>query len=279
MRAQSLSVCIPWAGCDKNCPYCVSQITGLELSNHTLMMDNLPKVRTLAKAAQVSTVLFTSKGEPFINYSKVLLFLREFKDYWTEIQTNGIWLSKHLDKLPELQRTGLNIVAISVDCMKDINKDLFKAIRDAGMVCRVTFNITNKNYMNYTGIEIKRNHITFHYLVNLCKESGVHQMTLRNIVKPNFTEEVKESKWIDENVDPLFYERLRKEMIEACESKGHLLRNLEYGSKVYDYEGISVSYSDYCIQDTNEGNDIRSLIFQEDGHCYTSWNSKASIFF
>jgi len=279
MRAQSLSVCIPWAGCDKNCPYCVSQITGLEPSNHTLMMDNLPKVRTLAKAALVSTVLFTSKGEPFVNYGKVLLFLSEFKDYWTEIQTNGIWLSNNLYKLPELQRTGLNIVAVSVDCMRDMNKDLFKAIRKAGMVCRVTFNITNDSYIEYTGIDRRGDPVTFQNLVDQCKESSVHQMTLRNIVRPNFTEEVKQSKWIEDNVDPLMYERLRKEMIAACESKGQLLRSLEYGSKVYDYEDISVSYSDYCIQDTNEGDDIRSLIFQENGHCYTSWNSKASILF
>jgi hypothetical protein len=242
MRAQSLSVCIPNEGCDKNCPYCVSKITGYEKGNYSLMMSNLPKVRTLAKTALVSSVLFTSKGECFVNYNKVLLFIKEFRDYWTEIQTNGLWLSKNLDRIPELQQTGLNVVAVSVDDLGDIEQsstmksNLFDTIRACGMVSRITFNITDKLHMKDKGPK----DLSFRDLIYVCKSLGVHQMTLRNIVTPNYT---------------------------------------AAGAKVYDYDGIAVSYSDYCIQDYNDGDDIRSLIFQEDGHVYTSWNSKASILF
>ncbi len=282
MRAQSLSVCIPFAGCDKACPYCVSKITGLEVGCFSLMMDNLPKVKTLAKAAQVSTVLFTSKGEPFVNYSNVLLFINAFKEYWTEVQTNGIWLSQNKKKLPELQKTGLNIIAVSVDSLNSLRQSLFEAIRDAGMVGRVTFNITNNSYLRCgsmpKGYSLTKA-VTFQELIDTCKDFGVHQMTLRNIVTPAYTEPTKESKWIEDCVDKDLYARLRSEMMEACTNRGHLLRSLDYGAKVYDYEGISVSYSDYCIQDSSNGDDIRSLIFQENGHVYTTWNSEASILF
>ncbi|RKY80849.1 hypothetical protein DRQ07_05195, partial [candidate division KSB1 bacterium] len=99
LRAQSLSVCIPYNGCNKNCPYCISKITGINKSDFSLMIDNLPKVKNLAQAAQVSTILFTGKGEPFMNYADVLFFLKNFREYWTEIQTNGIWLENNIEKL------------------------------------------------------------------------------------------------------------------------------------------------------------------------------------
>jgi hypothetical protein len=84
------------------------------------------------------------------------------------------------------------------------------------------------------------------------------------------------AKWINENVDPEQYVRLFDEMKAACTLHGRFLRQLHFGPSVYAYRGVSVSYSDYCIQDSNVGEDIRSLIFLEDGHLYTSWNSTAS---
>jgi len=59
---------------------------------------------------------------------------------------------------------------------------------------------------------------------------------------------------------------------------GFLIRELP-NLRIYDYKGLSVSSSDYCMQDESGADDIRSLIFMEDGHLYTNWNSKASILF
>jgi hypothetical protein len=53
----------------------------------------------------------------------------------------------------------------------------------------------------------------------------------------------------------------------------------ETGIEVYDIMGMSVCFSDYCIQQENRMEDIRSLIFHQDGHVYTSWDSPASILF
>jgi len=271
MRANNLTISIPSKGCDKNppCPYCVSKITGGVETNLALMERNIKKVLLLAKISQVSSVLLTGKGEPFLS-SYLLSFIDIFKEFSVEVQTNGIWLNKNLGEIKNLYDMGLNVIAISVD---NITSDYVKIIAEEahkyGIVVRVTFNITN----------MLPTDINFLKLIDLCKNWSVNQMTLRNITTPNHTEETDQSKWIKKNVDPEMYNRLIKEFKEGCREKGFLVRSLPYGAMVYDYFGLSVSYSDYCIQDKNNSEDIRSLIFQEDGHLYTSWNSKASILF
>jgi hypothetical protein len=62
-------------------------------------------------------------------------------------------------------------------------------------------------------------------------------------------------------------------------ASSRLIRDLATGVKVYDVGGISLAISDYCIQEQDSGSNLRSLVFQEDGHLYTSWGSRASILF
>jgi len=267
MRAQNLTISIPNKGCNKNCPYCVSRMTGDSDSKGPLMSRNVPKVIQLAKASQVTSVLLTGKGEPTLNMEDALLFASQFRAWPLEIQTNGIDLG--LGKLRDLAINGMDIIAVSVDNVGDKHlPGLFTNIKETDMVSRATFNITNKMDLG-----------TFQDLIELCKKWGVDQMTLRNVVIPNNTGDTKQAEWIRKHTNPKLYAKYRDDMIEACEKEGFLLRTLAHGAKVYDYQGIAVSYSDYCIQDNNSGEDIRSLIFMEDGHCYTSWNSKASILF
>lgn len=272
MRAQNLTISIPYKGCDKrpSCPYCVSAITGGVESNVGLMHRNMMKVKTLATAAQVSSVLLTGKGEPFLNFYEVLNFSYFFRDFPLEIQTNGIWLGKHLGKeFEELYQNGMNVIAISVD-NPALQGDSVKAISEAahklGMVVRVTFNVTNA--LGRFG--------TSDGLLGLCKKWSVDQMTLRNIVSPNNVKETKQTKWIEKNIDPEKYENLKNSLSGGA---WPLIRTLQFGTPVYNRDGIAVSFSDYCIQDGNNNEDIRSLIYLEDGHMYTSWNSKASILF
>lgn len=301
MRAQNLTISIPYKGCDKNCPYCVSRMTGNvnNTDSGLNMMRNIPKVITLAKAAQITSVLLTGKGEPFLNFKDVLAFTKAFSEFPVEIQTNGKWLSNHtFNETPEpgyikenscpshkqesclsdLFLAGMNVISISIDNTNDIPrfKEVVKELHKTGMLVRVTFNITEKLSLSCDHGKVP---LTFINLVKQCKIWGVDQMTLRNICIPNNTEETSQTLWIKENVKPETYNRLRGEMKESCESKGFLVRNLPYGAKVYDFMGVSISFSDYCIQDSNDGDDIRSLIYLEDGGLYTSWNSKASRLF
>ena len=242
------------------------------------MHENTGKVKTVARVAGVTSVLLTGKGEPFKNYDDVLFFSESFKEYPLEIQTNGIWLSKSIGEIKTLRNHGVNLIAISVDSAEqsDSVKIISKAAHSNGMLVRVTFNITN---MFRWASRCESNRANFEEIIQWCLRLSVDQMTLRNIVSPNHTKETKQSLWIKKNVDPEYYARLKQEMEIACKYGGFFVRSLPYGAKIYDYKGISVSHSDYCIQDSSNGDDLRSLIFMEDGHLYTNWNSKASVLF
>lgn len=271
MRAQNLTISIPPGDmlCDKNCPYCVSRMTGYPKTNIRLMFKNVPKVKTLAQNAQVTGVLLTGKGEPTLNRPDLMWLLREFNSYPVELQTNGINLSTDFQYLEDLAENGLNVLAVSIDHTSQFVSyyELFARSKELGMLTRAAINITNR---------IPKE-TTFNNLIDLCRESYVDQLMLRQIVVPNYVKgDSATAKWINENVDPEQYERLFAEMKAGCTLHGRFLRQLHFGPGVYEYRGVSVSYSDYCIQDSNEGEDIRSLIFLEDGHLYTSWNSTAS---
>ena len=268
MIANNLTISIQNVGCDKNCPYCVSKMTGYVDNNKALMLKNVNKVLTIARSAQISAVLLTGKGEPCLNMYEVLTFTQLFSEFPLELQTNGIFLSQNLEVIKTLASQGMNVVAVSMDDdSSQIVKKISDTVHKSGMILRVTFNVTNNSRIT-----------NFNDLLYRCKSWGVDQLTLRKVVAPNFSEETQQTKWIKDNVDILLYSKLIDEMRRMCES-GHHLRTLLYGTEVYDLQGIAVSYSDYCVQDDNNTNDIRSLIFQEDGHLYTSWNSKASVLF
>lgn len=274
MRAENLAISIPPAKplCDKNCEYCVSRMTGYLKTNRRLIARNLPKVRELAHVGQVTSVLFTGKGEPTLNEVDLFWLMDEFRHLPLELQTNGLKLSRDFNLLERLAAAGLNTLAVSIDDLKQFVAyyEMLARSKELGLLTRVTLNITNKLPKD----------ISFRGLVSLCRKSYVDQLMLRNVVVPNNVPlDIPTAKWISENVDPTMYPRLQSELQDTCEKKGMLIRELSFGSLVYDYRGISVTYSDYCVQDGNDGEDIRSLILMEDGHCYTSWNSEASALF
>lgn len=277
MKANNLTISIPNKGCDKNCPYCVSQCTGLMESNEQLMLWNSPKVLNLARMSQVSSVLLTGKGEPCLNFDSVLDFTHKFKEFPLELQTNGIWLSKNLNRCQTLSSTGMNVIALSIDTLRTDHSKLARAIHDAGMLLRVCFNVTNDKHLRRA--HQSRVIVPFEDILHVTRVWGADQLTLRKITIPNHTDKTKQSNWINENCEEALWARLRYEMAQMLSKDGHHLRSLPYGAQVYDLHGVAVSYSDYCIQDGNNTEDIRSLIFQEDGHLYTSWNSDASKLF
>jgi len=277
MKANNLTISVPYMGCDKNCPYCVSKCTGSLEANSSAMLRNFPKVLSLARMSQVSSVLITGKGEPCLNIGSVLDWTHKFKEFPVELQTNGIWLSKNPDMVAELSSNGMNVIALSIDTLRTDQSKLAKAIHDAGMLLRICFNVTNDKHLrraNQKGVIVPFDDIFY-----LARMWGADQLTLRKIVAPNYKKETDQSKWIKENCNTDVYNRLQTRMMLMCEEQGHFLRRLPYGAEVWDLHGTAVSYSNYCIQDNNNTEDIRSLIFQEDGHVYTSWNSEASKLF
>lgn len=273
MQAQNLTISIPNKGCDKNCPYCISKITEPVETNYALMIRNTKKVIHVAEAAQVSSVLITGKGEPFLAYEILITFVCQFQNFPVEVQTDGKWLfDKSFDDtriLRELSEYGVNTIAISMDNLFDIYKwkGFYKKIRSAGMLVRVCVNLTDM-------IDPK---LTFKVFMEEIKTFAIDQVLVRRISYPSSAKANEYTEWIDQHTDDGRYDQMygaMKAMEEAT-----LIRILPHGAEVYDVDGIAVSFSDYCVQEANNTRDIRSLIFQEDGHLYTSWSSKASILF
>jgi len=281
MKAQNLSICVPYNGCDKNCPYCISKMTGYTEGQHGQLMDrNVNKVRQLAKACQVSSVLITGKGEPMLSRPYVESMIQAFRDFPVELQTNGKLLLQdvkgHGIVLNSLQERGLDTLALSVDCFADIaaHKPLFSAAQDLGLTNRITVNLLDTTLQH-----------SFADYVSACKHNNIQQLSFRSITVPNYVQFEVGSKaaltvdWINKNVDKNSEALFLNLMRDSLSSKGKVLRQLPYGATLFDYEGLSVTYFDYCIQDKSGEDDIRSLIFMDDGHVYTNWASTASRLF
>lgn len=279
MRAQNLSVCVPDTGCDKNCPYCVSEMTGRMITDRAAMQRNLPKVLSLARLAGVSSVLLTGKGEPCRDFDDVVWLLDAFGHLPVELQTNGLRLLRRFARDPDvgdlerLRQRGLDVLAFSLDELEQFERmaPLFGRAAGLGLVIRVTFNLTDR-------IPADTSLDTF---LSACRSAGVQQFSLRQVTVPNdvqldSAEARQTAAWIEEHVAPGLYTRLVDELVAG---QPRLIRRLPYGAVVYDVAGVAVSHFDYCVQDDHGPEDIRSLIFAEDGHLYTAWNSPASILF
>lgn len=274
MRAETLTISIPNIGCDKNCPYCVSKMTGSTKADLNLMRRNGPKVAKLASMARVNSVLITSKGEPLVNLNNVLEFLSYFNEWPVAIQTNGRKLYNELKKgehqtISKLWNAGLNVLAVSVDSDTQLTDEvplIAKAARDLGLVTRLTFNVNSHLTMSVKDI------------LRVCKEIGVNQATFRRLSIPvNGNQDEEAAKWIKDNTEDDYYASMFDEVL--WEEDPIVIKTTADGTEIYDCDGVSVAFPKECIQEYAREDEIRSLIFKEDGHLYTSWNSDASILF
>jgi len=271
MEAQALTISIPPAAhgpvCDKNCPYCISKMTGYVKPDKALLVRNIEKVKKIANMANISSILLTGKGEPMLNFDTICYVLERFKEFPLEIQTNGLWLSKHTDTIGSLKQSGLDVIAISIDHFNQMDdfKEMIKIISDLNMTCRICLNLTDKII-----------DVSFSSIFNTLKHYNIHQLIIRNIMVTKRVQNNKMSlaavEWINTHVDPNRYIKMYQDFKSMIDKERDLVRLLPYGSEVYDLDGISVSFSDCCIQENNNTKDIRSLIFLEDGHVYTSWD-------
>jgi len=235
---------------------------------------NIRKVRMMAKLAGVACVLITGKGEPFMNWDDLFYFTTQFNDFPLEVQTNGLRLLNRFEEndvkfLTQFSDLKFNVVAFSFDCMNDFQKfeKLFDYLDKEGITVRVAMNVTS----------ILNAQDTFQRMIEECKRTKVRQFSLRRIMCPQRMSGGWGTRgWIEKFAPQSLYYKYVEQMNEAGLD---LVREMVHGGRVYDYEGISVMHIDTCMQSCNRTNDIRSLIFAEDGHMYTSWDTPASIIF
>jgi hypothetical protein len=219
----------------------------------------------------VNSVLITTKGEPLNRLEYVKNVAEYFKAFPLEIQTNGDMLIG-MGVLEMLYYSGVNTIAISVDSMERIKtlEPVYSMIAGYGFNLRLTIVISDL----WEEKEIRP-------LLDYCVLNGIRQLTFRLVTIPLFYRMDERSqaivKWVEENT-----KKSQKEFFESINmfaNSENLVRELTFGPKVYSAMGISITTIPYCIQEHDNTQDIRSLIYHQDGHMYTSWDKPASILF
>jgi hypothetical protein len=278
MHANNITVCVPQAKeqpiCDKNCEYCVSAMTGYSIHDYDLMTRNFSKLKRISTNAQTGCLLITGQGEPCLNFEGILQICSSFKDYPIEIQTNGIWLTKNLEAPAILRRVGIDIFAFSIDDMLFLDElgPVFEAIKSVNLTSRVCINVTDKLPEYYT----------FEKILSIVKRFPVQQLLFRKVTIPENIVNTKRSlscqEWIQKHVPVAKYEILFSQA-KFGNHKKSLIRKLPHGMEIADIDGVAVGFSDYCIQEYNRTDDIRSFIMKSNGHVYTSWDKESSRLF
>jgi len=270
MKANNLSISIPNYGCDKNCPYCVSKMTGYIKKDNKNFYRNLKKVVSFAKTASVTSVSFTSKGEILFSKNSIDALIElageYFKHFPLEIQTNATFLTPEI--VETLYICGINTIAMSIDDYNQISKlkEIFEEINNFGMTTRLTVNLVPNTYEDLTPKD--------YFLA--CRHYEIQQLSFRNITVPNQriadTKIAKETvEWINENIDKGVVNNFIEKLNTYVHAEGFFIRQLPFGAQLYNVNGIDTTYFDYCIQDGVGNEEIRSLVYYEDGHLTTGW--------
>lgn len=289
MKASSLSISIPVLcdkdgkeiPCNKDCKYCISKMTKKPepVSANSGFFHNLEKASFIAKSASVNSIIITGKSEPLMNLLAVEIACKKFKDFPIEVQTNGLLFLKDISLVETLWKMGVNTIAFSIDnsAMFKLLEKVFEEIKKFGMNVRTTINITHNILELFKGLKY-----SISEFISYISSFKIDQVSLRKITIPTQVEknilyereETKETvKWIKENI--LIYEKeidIFYNCFEAYIRKnGEKVCTLSFGAVLYMVQGVSCTVFNYCIQDETVEEEIRSLVYYEDGHLSRSW--------
>ena len=76
MKIQTLSIISGGATCNARCPFCISQMTGKDVSVTPINKINFNKACRLAQINDVTNVIITGKGEPILYPDQITDFLK-----------------------------------------------------------------------------------------------------------------------------------------------------------------------------------------------------------
>ena len=130
-------------------------------------------------------------------------------------------------------------------------------------------------------------------LIELCKNMGVEQLTMRDVAKPDYApneiaewtaaHQIKIPYELYQNTADRGYQKVSHEIngtqlatFELEKDGAVPLLKLNHGATVYDYKGQNVCLNN-CITETTNPEEIRQLIFFPDGHLRYSWNYEGAI--
>lgn len=297
MKFQTLSLVTGTAACNASCPFCVSKMTyfndGLDNKAGPINLRNFSKTLKLAEIGNVSTVIFTGKGEPFL-YPKQLIeylaFMRKnnYNFPFMEIQTNGELLTHPTigkvdvdDLLNSMYDLGVTSILVSnVGPDMELNRRIYYPRNDAMYNMQKLVDRVQKVGINVrlTTVGIKGGVDTVEQLDKLVewgKFLGVKQLTWRPVNKPDASHNLNDavSCWVKDNhIGFCDVEAIVKHVI----NNGSLIYKLVHGAAVYDYKDMNLCLTNSLTHDP-DGEVVRQLIFYPDGSLYTDWAKKGSV--
>ena len=298
MKIQTFTIVVGGNKCNASCPYCVSKLTGKTICSdkvEDINIRNFHKACQFAKMSGVSTILLTGKGEPLLypdHITKYLKVLQEYNFPFIELQTNGIelpHLSKHL--LEKWYNLGLTTVSLScVHWVTSKNKEIFGSqyvkydnIGDCSFQDYIDICHKSKFSVRVSCVMVKGYIDSVDMIqefADKCKELTVEQFTVRPVTNIKYSH-------ADNNSDAKtkIYQWILRNRIERKDIKSikeyfdvyaTILLDLAHGARVYDYKGQNLSISN-CLTETTNPDDIRQLIFYQNGRLMYSWTNPGAI--
>ena len=288
MKIQTFTVVVGGSKCNASCPYCVSKLTGKSTCSNKLEdinIRNFHKACQFAKMSGVSTILLTGKGEPLLYPEHITKYLEILQDYnfpFIELQTNGIelvnikpWI---YEKWYDLGLTTVSLSCVSFDDAE--NKKVFgkkyyslweyiDALHKIKQSVRVSC-VMIKGCIDSVS-RIKE-------FVNLCKINKVEQFTIRPVTLTNYDDcdtpaKHKVYQWILRNrIDRKDIRKIK----EYFDVNATILLDLAHGARVYDYKEQNLSISN-CLTESTNPDDIRQLIYYQNGRLMYSWTKPGAI--
>lgn len=298
MKIQTFSIVAGTKVCNAKCPFCVSRMTpsdGIGLEELKVNWRNFHKACALAKQCGVTTVLITGKGEPTLYPDNITDYMKALHQHMfplVELQTNGILLGEKNDEYEEYLKRwyelGLTTIAISIVSHEDrANQQIYMGgvgeqltlprypplaetiafLHKKGFSVRLSC-VLIRNVLGEAGqIRSLRN------LVAFAKDSGVEQLTLRPLNKPDHCEDKAVEEYCRANM-------LTEDEYDALDywlrQSGNRLMTLTHGATVYDVDGQNVCLTS-SLTINPAGENLRQLIFFPDGHLRYDWQYEGAI--
>lgn len=288
MKIQTLSIISGGAACNASCPFCISQMTGKDISLTPINKINFQKACRLAQINNITNVIITGKGEPLIYPDQITDFLKELKPYdfpVIELQTNAILLSEQPEKyepyLKEWFNLGLTFIAVSIihfDTEKNRNNyiplkksypDLQKLISRLhifGYSVRLTCTLIKGGVDSVT--EAKE-------MINKARNWEADQLTLRKVAAPDKSQNQAVYSWTKAH-------ELTQENLDSIElylqKNGTQIASFDYGGAIYDVSGQNVCFTNALTLNKNSES-FRQAIYFPDGHVRFDWQYKGALIF
>lgn len=297
MKFQTCSIVVGGLRCNGKCPYCVSLMTPLmepfAIKPADIDKRNFAIACELAKMSQVTTVLFTSKGEPTLYPKLISAYLRLIDENGyripiRELQTNGIAIYQDLGKyrkfLATWKKRWLSTIAISCAHYEDEkNRRIFQPDGDYLNLTELIEILHGAGYsVRLSAIMVKGlldNLDEIKNLVNFAKENRVEQLTIRPLGRPANSRNPEACEWIDKHItSPSLVEEIFAFLNgEVAAKRAKLLLNLVHGAVVYDLWGQNFCLTN-CLTSSPNPDEVRQLIFSG-RNLYFDWSSLAAKIF